>query len=63
MSRTIKLFLQKQIQKGGQNAYCALLILGAMEHGNRDLLKKFNIMTVNIILNEYKKGSTKKGVN
>lgn len=54
MSKSTIMFLQNQIQKGGQNAYCAMLILGATEKDHKDVLKKFNIEVVQSILNEYK---------
>jgi hypothetical protein len=39
-------FLRKEIEKGGKNAYVALLILAALEKNQKELLKRVDLSFV-----------------
>ncbi|MDP4087448.1 MAG: hypothetical protein Q8934_23060 [Bacillota bacterium] len=46
MTKSCTRFLESQAKKGGQQAYVAIIILGAIEKKNKDLLKRFNFSCI-----------------
>ena len=50
-----KNFLTNLSKRGGINGYVALVMLGAVEKKQKELLKKFDIETIRAILNERRK--------